>query len=615
MAECEGAFGGFNEDVQAGVALAMINEAGATSNSRTTATEGFSGATAGGLPIEVVSVGCGDDTADRAIQEIRKIVEQDGANVVIGPLSGDESIAIANYAKDHPEVTFIDGIAGAQETTLQVQAPNYFRFHGDGAQWNAGMGDILHNTAGWDTAVVIADDYSFGWTSAAGFIAEFCAVGGDVVQRVFPPLNTTDYSSFIAQLPDPDEVDGYFWVVGGTGTQASLEAFVNAKGDLNGQQHAGNLFFNPGLASALGTGIAGAYVGGFATLAGDIQTPEIEEYLASADAAWETLASAMTGNEPGPPSASLGFGFAYGYYVAGVALIKALNAVDGDLSDNHAALREELSTMTLEVPYGDVTLDENRQGIIDTSVQQLVLEGDEVVSKTVAIIPGVDQTFGGTFSADTPPPGRDAQAVRPATFRGSGTRSPSSTAFRRDSQNTSSDRDHRPLRNRTHDDSAHAELGDGRVRWSARPGRHRSRCRPGRAAGGAGTERCREDDAVQRDRRRHQADLGFGHDQGRRLHVVALAAPAEPGCGQDVPTNPPVRRPDRRGQPVSRHRRPRGPSSLDPAHARRRGVARQGRDAADAVWLGDRLERPSAICRTASNASSRSAWRSSPIRT
>ena len=413
MAECEGAFGAFNEDVVAGVTLAMINEAGATSNSRTTALEGFTGATAGGLPIEVVSVGCGDDTADRAIQEIRKIVEQDGANVVIGPLSGDEGIAIANYAKDHPDVTFINGIAGAQEATLQVQAPNFFRFNGDGAQWNAGLGDVLHNTAGWDTAVVIADDYGFGWTSAAGFIAEFCAVGGDVVQRVFPPLNTTDYSSFIAQLPDPDEVDGYFWVVGGTGTQASLEAFVNAKGDLNGAQHAGNLFFNPGLASALGTGIAGAYVGGFASLAGDIQTPEIEAYLASADAAWESLNGALTGGEPGPPSTTLAFGFAYGYYTAGLALIQALNAVDGDLSDNHAALREELSTMTLEAPYGDVTLDENRQAIIDTSVQQLVLEGDEVVNKTVSIIKGVDQTFGGTFSADTPPPGRDAPGCEP----------------------------------------------------------------------------------------------------------------------------------------------------------------------------------------------------------
>jgi branched-chain amino acid transport system substrate-binding protein len=256
--------------------------------------------------------------------------------------------------------------------------------------------------------VVIADDYGFGWTSAAGFIADFCAAGGTVVQRVFPPLNTTDYSSFIAQLPNPDQVDGYFWAVGGTGTQASLEAFVNAKGDLTGKQHAGNLFFNPALASALGPGIAGAYIGGFASFAGDVQTPEIKAYAASADKAWDTLAGALTGNEAGPPSTALTFGFAYGYYLAGTALVQALNEVNGDLADNHKALNDALAKMTLKGPFGTVTLDANRQAIVDTTVQQLVLEGDKVVSKTVALIKGVDQTFGGTFSNTTPPPGRDA---------------------------------------------------------------------------------------------------------------------------------------------------------------------------------------------------------------
>ncbi len=408
LGECEGAFGGFHEDVVAGATLAMVEDGGATSNSTTTALDGFTGANVGGLDIELVGIGCGDDTADRIIQEVRTLVEQDGAEVVIGPLSGDESIAVANYAKDHPEVTFIDGIAGAQDTTLKVQAPNYFRFHGDGAQWNAGLGDRLHNEAGWDTVAVIADDYSFGWTSAAGFIADFCAVGGDVVTRVFPPLGTTDYSSFVQQLPDPDEVDGYFWVVGGTGTNAALEAFVNAKGDLDGAQHAGNLFFSPALASALGPSIAGAYVGGFASLPGDVQTPEIEAYLASADATWESLAAGAAGGEVGPPSVAMGFGFGYGYYVAGKALNQALEAVGGDLSDNHAALREEMSTMTLDVPYGSVKLDENRHGIITTYVQQLVLdENDEVVSQTVALIPDVDQSFGGTFTADGPSPDRE----------------------------------------------------------------------------------------------------------------------------------------------------------------------------------------------------------------
>ena len=140
-----------------------------------------------------------------------------------------------------------------------------------------------------------------------------------------------------------------------------------------------------------------------------MHTPAIDDYLASADAAWDSLVGGTTGGDAAAPSQSAGFGFMYGYYAAGLALIQALNAVDGDLSNGQAALRDELSSMTLEAPYGNVTLDENRQGIVDTFVAQLVLDeatGD-VVQKTVSIIPQVDQTFGGTFGPDTPPPSRD----------------------------------------------------------------------------------------------------------------------------------------------------------------------------------------------------------------
>ena len=405
LGECKGPFGGFHEDTVSGVALALKEYAGATINSKTTSLKGWEGAEVNGTPIELVGIGCGDDTADTISDEIRQLVEQEGANVVIGPLSGDEGIAVAEYAKSHPELTVLSGIAGSQEPTLQVQAPNFFRFHGDGAIWNAGMGDILHNQEGWDTVAVIADDYSFGHTSAAGFIADFCGVGGEVTSRVFPPLGTTDYSSFVQQLPDPDEVDGYFWVVGGTGTQAALEAFVNAKGELTGDQHAGNLFFNPSLAQALGTDIAGAYVGGFAVLPGDIQTPEVKEYLASADDTWTTLASGITGGEPGEPSAAASFGFMYGYYSAGVALAQALEETGGDPAPD--VLQPALAELTLELPYGDISLDENRSGIVDVGLSQLVEENGEIVQKAVAIIPDVDQTFGGTFSTDTPAPGRD----------------------------------------------------------------------------------------------------------------------------------------------------------------------------------------------------------------
>ena len=79
----------------------------------------------------------------------------------------------------------VDGSAGAQDTTLKVRAPNFFRFNGDGAMWNAGLGDLAYNKLHWKTAAVVADDYSFAWTSAAGFIAEFAGGSGRVYDETF----------------------------------------------------------------------------------------------------------------------------------------------------------------------------------------------------------------------------------------------------------------------------------------------------------------------------------------------------------------------------------------------------------------------------------------------
>ena len=150
-----------------------------------------------------------------------------------------------------------------------VRAPNFFRWNGDGAQWNAGTGWVAYNVLGWRKVDVIMDDYSFGWTSAAGFIAEFCALGGKITKRVFPPLNTTDYSSYVAQLDPPNAVDGYFWAVGGTGTLGGAQGVrAEVRQASTPKQHMGNLFFGtPGTFADLGLRIAGAYVGGGGTAA------------------------------------------------------------------------------------------------------------------------------------------------------------------------------------------------------------------------------------------------------------------------------------------------------------------------------------------------------------
>ena len=241
LSDCEGAFGSFFEPTASGFNQALIDKAGAEPNGKKPS-EGITGAKVAGKNIEVVGYGCADDTADKAIEETRRLVEQEGADILVGPLSGDEGIAVANYAKEHPDKTFINGIAGAQDSTLKVQAPNFFRYHPDGAQWSAGLGDYAYNDLGWKTAAIIGDDYSFPYTSLAGFVAEYCAIGGDITKRIWAPLGEKDYSSYISQIPD--DVDGLYVGIGGSGLINFVKQYRQQHGELDTKRMMGNVFWD-----------------------------------------------------------------------------------------------------------------------------------------------------------------------------------------------------------------------------------------------------------------------------------------------------------------------------------------------------------------------------------
>ena len=404
LSDCEGAFGAFHDRDVAGVVTAFAEHAGATVNDRNDPQAGFSNASINGVAIDLVGIGCADDTAEAALRETRRLMEDLGAHIMIGPLSGDESIAVANYAKDHPTQTFVNGTSGAQDSTMRVKAPNFFRFNSDGAQWNAGLGDIAYNTLGARTAAVIGDDYSFAWTSMGGFIAEFCAAGGDVISRVFPPLNTTDYSGFVQQLPDPDEVDVYFWAVGGAGLAPALKAFEDAKGEIRGDQHMGNLFWgNPDTFVEIGPRIAGAYAGGFGN-APDVSTPASDAYREIINKHFDNI---PFGGADTPADGAYFDGFFLNYYNNAWGLIEGLKAIGADLSGGHEPLWEALSNVELDAAFGKITLDANRSAVQDQWTQKLYLDDDgNLAASTVQKVPAVDQTFGGTFTGE-PPPSRE----------------------------------------------------------------------------------------------------------------------------------------------------------------------------------------------------------------
>jgi len=398
LSNCEGPFGSFFEPTASGMNTALIKYAGATAAGEAP-TDGVEGAQVAGRDIEIVGYGCSDDTADKAIEETRRLMEQEDADILIGPLSGDEGIAVANYAKENPDKTFINGIAGAQDATLKVQAPNFFRYHPDGAQWSAGLGDYAFNELGWKRAAIIGDDYSFPYTSLAGFVAEFCAVGGNITKRVWAPLGEQDYSSYISQIPR--NVDGLYVGIGGSGLISFINQYEQQRGEVDTERMLGNVFWDdPLVLGEVGAKLIGGVTS--AMTAGDSDAVEVEEYINGLREAYgEEIAGA------GPSV------FTYGYYTATVALIKGLEAVDGDIGDQ-LPLQEALAEVTLtgdEAPYGDVELDENRQAISDVYLKRIVEDanGDGTPDvETFRRIPDVDQTFGGFFGADSPAPDRNS---------------------------------------------------------------------------------------------------------------------------------------------------------------------------------------------------------------
>ncbi len=57
-------------------------------------TDGVENAMIAGHPIEIV-YGGSDSTPDKAVEEARRLVEQEGVDILVGPLSGSEGIAVA----------------------------------------------------------------------------------------------------------------------------------------------------------------------------------------------------------------------------------------------------------------------------------------------------------------------------------------------------------------------------------------------------------------------------------------------------------------------------------------------------------------------------------------
>ena len=341
MATLEGPYTVLGEDSQRGFQMAL-NEFGNE---------------VAGRPIEV-TIGATDASPESALRAARKLVEQDEVDVIVGPLSGSEGIALRDYSKTVPHVTFINGISGAQETTMVDPSETFYRFNMDGAQWTIGLGNYVYNEKGWKVVAAISEDYSFGYTNFMGFALEFCRAGGDIAERQWVPLGTKDFSSIIAALPE--DVDALYLGLGGADAVNFLNQYLQAGGDAN--LIGGTIMVDGTVLSSEGR--AKQVLIGTPASGPQADTWENE--------GWKNFVATYQNTWPADqrfPSPSL---LATGYYNSAKATLMAIEAVNGDLSDGQAGLRKALSELVLDAPNGQISLDENRQAIGSNFVTEVI---------------------------------------------------------------------------------------------------------------------------------------------------------------------------------------------------------------------------------------------------
>jgi branched-chain amino acid transport system substrate-binding protein len=363
------------------------------------------GAKAGGKEIETI-VGSTDASPDSAIRAVKKLVEQDKVDVLVSPLSGAEGIAVRDYSKTQPQITVINAASGALETTYGdpsagvTPSPTFYRFNMDGAQWHAGLGDYIYNVKKYKKIATIAEDYAFTYTQVMGLVVEYCKAGGQISKRIWVPLGTKDFASYIPQLLSED-VDAIYLGLGGADAVNFLNQYQQAGG--NAHLIGGSIMVDQTVLSSKGK--AKDSLIGTPAASGMADNDPSPAWQAFVKAYQQHPKTGYFKNAFNSPSL-----LAINYYNSADAVFKALDQIGGDLSDGNKKFRTALQNTVLDSPNGKITLDENRQAIGTNFITEVVKdEKGDLVSKLVKTVPNVQQRLGFTKAVFDKfvPPGRD----------------------------------------------------------------------------------------------------------------------------------------------------------------------------------------------------------------
>ncbi len=151
-----------------------------------------------GRKVEVIV----EDTAGNpgtAITKFRKFVESDRVDMVVGETFAHIGYALAPKADEYKMPTIFPVIA-ADDLTQRKPSKWVVRLGWTGSQPSHPFGEYAAKTLGYKKVAVFGTDYAFGYEVVGGFQRSFEEAGGQIIQKLWAPLGTSDLAPYLSQL-------------------------------------------------------------------------------------------------------------------------------------------------------------------------------------------------------------------------------------------------------------------------------------------------------------------------------------------------------------------------------------------------------------------------------
>jgi branched-chain amino acid transport system substrate-binding protein len=158
-----------------------------------------------GRPVEVF-IADDQSKAEVDVEKARELVESRKVDVIIGLVNSAGALAVRDYL-DRQKILTLITVAGARELTQSRRSNAVFRLSFANGQMEP-AGAVLAKAIGLKSMAGIGADFVAAHQMLEPLLENFQKLGGKVPMTLWSPLNTADFSSYLAQIKQViDQVD------------------------------------------------------------------------------------------------------------------------------------------------------------------------------------------------------------------------------------------------------------------------------------------------------------------------------------------------------------------------------------------------------------------------